>query len=284
MLDRDQEIVDNIQRVTRGDYAAGMADLAITAAYTAQVWAWGGFPCAELCVSADSKRVFDATNAVLGVMRRGTPLRYGLVHRHAMIDHLLQVQRPQRIVELAAGFSQRGAAMSADSDLDYVEVDLPEVVAHKRALLERTDAGRAVLARPNYRLVADDVATYQLPPADVVVAEGLMMYLGAAARHQLFTKAAGGAIGRLVFDLTLTNDEPAPGITGRLLDTAMKRFTNGRSFERDVRTRADMSAELRTAGFGRVDVIGAAEVARDWNLPHPDRRTPTVIFTADRDL
>jgi O-methyltransferase involved in polyketide biosynthesis len=257
-----------------------MADLAITALYTAEVWAWGGFPCAELFSSRDGKRVFDVTNAALRVMRRGTPLRYALVHRHAMIDTLVNAWRPRRVLELAAGLSQRGAAMS--DRLHYIEVDLPNVVAHKRQLLERSDAGRAVLARESYELVGGDVAAIDLPRADVVVAEGLLVYLDAAARRRLFAKVAAIDGVHFTFDLTPASEEPKPGISGRVLEAAMKRFTNGRTFERDARTREDVIAELRDAGFATAEAIAARDVATAWSLPHAERKTPTVVFSASR--
>ena len=259
-----------------------MGDLAITALYTAQVWAWGGFPCADLFASKDGKRVFDVTNAALGVTRRGTPLRYALVHRHAMIAHLVRTWQPRRVVELAAGLSQRGAAMSSDPQLHYLEVDLPGVVAHKRTLLERSADGRAVLARKNYELVEDDVERIELPRADVVIAEGLAMYLDAAARRRLFAKVAALHHVHFVFDLTPASEEPKPGMTGRVLEAAMKRFTNGRTFERDAHTRADVVAELRAAGFTTAEAIAARDVASAWSLPHAERATPTVVFTASR--
>ena len=259
-----------------------MGDLAITALYTAQVWAWGGFPSADLFASKDGKRVFDVTNAVLGVMRRGTPLRYALLHRHAMIDHLVRAWQPRLVTELAAGLSQRGAAMSIDPGLHYIEMDLPGVVTHKRGLLERSAAGRDVLARANYELVEGDVETLEMPAADVVIAEGLAMYLETAARRRLFAKVAALDGVRFVFDLTPTSEEPAPGMTGRVLEAAMKRFTNGRTFERDARTREDVLAELRAAGFDDVQAIAARDVATAWSLPHAERATPTVVFTASR--
>jgi len=259
-----------------------VSDLSITALYTSQVWAWGELPCAELLASRDGKRVFDVTNAVLGVMRRGTPLRYALLHRHAMIDHLVGAWHARRIVEVAAGLSRRGAALSADPAVEYVEIDLPDVIARKRQLLERSAAGRGVLARPNYALVAGDVTTIALPACDVVIAEGLVMYLDAAARRALFAKVAALTGVRFVFDLTPADEEPRPGVTGRLLEAAMKRFTKGRTFERDARTRDDVVGELRDAGFADARAIAASDVAAAWSLPHPQRVTPTVVFTASR--
>ena len=60
----------------------------------------------------------------------------------------------------------------------------------------------------------------------------------------------------------------------------MKRFTGGRAFERDARSRAQILGELRTAGFAEVTAIGARDVARAWQLPHAELVTPTVVFTA----
>jgi O-methyltransferase involved in polyketide biosynthesis len=46
----------------------------------------------------------------------------------------------------------------------YTELDLPPVVERKRDLLQRTDEGRAVLARPGLRLIEGDVETVALEP------------------------------------------------------------------------------------------------------------------------
>ena len=260
-----------------------MGDLSITAQYTSAVWAWGKLPCAELFATTDAQRVFDVTNAALAaatLLRPRTPLRIALLQRHAMIDHLLAEAAPARVLELAAGLSRRGAAVSADPAVHYVELDLPAVSAHKRTLLARTDAGRAVLARPNYELVAGDVADAVFPPAELVIAEGLLMYLDAPARARLFAKVAALGAARFVFDLTPRDEEPPPGLAGRALEAAMKRFTGGRSFEKDLRTRADVLRELRAAGFTEVAALGSADVARAWHLPYADQATPTVVFTA----
>lgn len=259
-----------------------MADLSITAQYTSAVWAWGGMECADLFITRDAQRVFDVTNAALAaatVLRPRTPLRYALLHRHVMIDHLVREAAPARVLEIAAGLSRRGAAFSADAGVHYVELDLPAVIAAKRALLERTPAGQAVLARGNLQLVAGDAAVAPFPASDVLVAEGLMMYLDASARAALFRKAAA-ATRLFVFDLTPQDEEPPPGLAGRALEAAMKRFTGGRSFERDARSRTQILDELRAAGFTEVQAIAAIEVAHAWELPHAERATPTVVFTA----
>jgi O-methyltransferase involved in polyketide biosynthesis len=264
------------------DTAGRMGDLSVTALYTSAVWAWAKLPCADLLASADAQRVFGVTNAALA-LRRGTPLRYALLHRHAMIDHIVRDAKPAHVLELAAGLSCRGAALTADPQLHYIEVDLPHVIAHKRRLLSRSDEGRAVLARPTFSLVAGDVTAIPLEPliADrtLVIAEGLVMYLDGPARRALFDKLAPLA-DQLVFDLTPASEEPAAGWSGRVLEAAMKRFTGGKTFERDARTREDVVAELRAAGFAEAEAFGSADVARAWSLPHAERRTPTVVFSA----
>lgn len=254
-------------------------DLTITALYTSQVWAWANLPHAELFATPDAKRVFDVTNAALALARK-PPLRFALLHRHAMIDHLARGAR--RILELAAGLSRRGATFSDDDRVHYVELDLPEVIARKRALLERTPEGRAVLARDNLELIGDDARTADLArfAPELVIAEGLAMYLDKPARRQLFERIRALGDVRLVFDLVPSGEEPAPGVAGRALEAAMKRFTGGKTFERDARARDDVLGELRAAGFADVAAHAPAEVARAWDLPHPERATTMVVFSA----
>lgn len=273
---------------------ANPGDLSVTALYTSQVWAWGGLSHAHLFASPDAKRVFDATNAALAAARmfdhRLAPLRHSLLHRHTMIDHLLRESGYRHVIELAAGFSRRGAAATSDAHVQYTELDLPHVVERKRELLQRTDEGRAVLARPGLRLVDGDVETVALEPfvrrdePVFVIAEGLMMYLAADARRRMFAKvrqlaATTGEL-RFVFDLTPTSEQSESGVAGRVLEAAIKRSTGGRGFERDARTRDDIVTALREAGFDDIEVVASSSVARGWNLPDPDRRTQVVLFVA----
>jgi O-methyltransferase involved in polyketide biosynthesis len=212
-------------------------------------------------------------------------LPHALLHRHTMIDHLLRESGCKRVLELASGLSRRGAAFS--DMLDYTEIDLPPVIDRKRALLERTDEGKAVLAR--LHLVGADVETADLaaqvkPEPLFVIAEGLMMYLTAPARQKLFARIRelGSIAGelRFVFDLVPTSEEPEPGAVGRALEVVMKKFTGGRTFERDARTRNDVLGELGAAGFVDARAIAASDVADAWHLPHPAHKTTMVVFTA----
>lgn len=268
-------------------------DLSVTALYTSQTWARAGLVGADLYDTEVSRRVYGVVNAVLGVARwfvRGAPsLPVGLVHRHTTIDAVLAQHAPATVLELAAGLSRRGAALSADPAVDVTEVDLPPVVAYKHALLERTEAGRAVLARPNLRRVPADVtatpldalATPRAPAA--VVAEGLLMYLQAPEQRALWARCAAWLApvgGVLVFDLLPVPEQPQAGWVGRVLGAMMKRFTGGKGFVVDTRTRADLLVELQAAGFDTVQAVVPAEVAASWGLPHAGEASAQVVFVA----
>lgn len=281
-------------------------DLSVTALYTAGAWSWGALPCADLVADHDTARVFRVVNAALAVARffrlKAAPLAPSLLHRHAAIDHLVEAwsrdganaraSRRLRVLELAAGLSRRGITFSRDPAITYIEVDQPGVLAKKRALLERTDVGRAALARPNFRLVSGDVTTLALDDVCApdgaplfVIAEGLMMYLDADAQRALCravaARLARGGGGRFVFDFVPPSEQPPAGRVGRALEWLMKRFTRGQSFARDTRTRADTASDVIACGFDRVEALDPRDVAHRWNLPHPDAATQQLVFIAD---
>ena len=271
-------------------------DLSVTALYTSATWAWAGLSGAELLASPESRRVFDSTNGALALARpfqkEPRSLQHALVHRHAMLDHLLRASGARQVVELAAGLSRRGVAFSADPSTRYTEVDLEHVLGHKRRLLERTPEGRAVLERPNLRLVARDVVQSELDdlvtPGEplFVLAEGLLVYLQPEEQRALWRKVrglldrAGG--GGFAFDLVPSSEEPEPGAAGKALGWMMKRFTGGKTFERDARSRGDIAAELGDAGFSGVEMIEPAAVAAAWSLPFADVPTRQLVFAGRR--
>lgn len=272
-------------------------DLTVTALYTSQVWRWGRLACAELFDLPAARVVFRLTNAFLWVLRafrwRLRSLKHSLLHRHTFIDALLRRSGARRVLELAAGLSRRGAAFTAEPGIAYTEVDLPPVVAAKRALLARSPSGAAIAHRPNWRLAEGDVTALDVPalaalaPAGgdglFVIAEGLCMYLAAPQQRTLFERVrallAGGG-GTFVFDLVPAVEEPPPGLLGRALGWLMKRFTGGRTFERDQRTRDDIVRELHAAGFETVAAVEPGAVAREYDLPYPRTKTQQLVFVA----
>lgn len=256
-------------------------DLSVTALYTSGTWSWASFPGADLLASPEAARVFGVTNVVLRIaslFASGPSLRHSLVQRHALVDHL--TRDATDVLELAAGLSRRGTHRSADADVRYVEVDLPHVVERKEELLARTEAGRAVLGRTNFRRVGGDIAELDLEPLlgpdTTVIAEGLLMYLDAPAQQALFRRLVGH---RFVFDLVPPAEQPDVGWVGRLLGRVMRVFTGGAGFIEDRRTREDVVADLRAAGFDEVRVT-TPEDEDGFDCPHRGERTQTVVFVA----
>jgi O-methyltransferase involved in polyketide biosynthesis len=257
------------------------ADLSVTALYTNGAWAWARLPGAELLVDKDGTAVFNVTNFVLALpaaLRRAPSLRCSLVQRHVMIDRL--IAGAEDVLELAAGLSRRGVYTSGH-DVRYTEVDRAPVISRKRALLERTEAGRAALARPSFRLVAGDVT--DVPLADLVtappgaplhvIAEGLMMYLDAEQQRALWRRVHAlfaGRSGLFVFDLV----PAAERMRSRVFGGLMKAATKGGSLRQDARTREDIAGELREIGFA-VELLEPRDVP---DLPHRDVRTQQLLF------
>ncbi len=268
-------------------------DLSVTALYTSETWRWGGFDGAELLATQEARVVFRITNFVLGLVRlvrwNIPSLRHSLVHRHTMIDHLVRECGTLQVLELAAGLSRRGSSFSKDTRQSYVELDLPGLVAKKRELFARSEEGKLVLQRSNYRIAAGDIESTELDSLVdvsqpvVVVAEGIFMYLKQPVQRDIWHRIAE-LVGMhpsstFMFDLVPACEQPRPGVLGRLLERAMKRFTGGRAFEVDQRTRHDLVAELRRAGFSQVELYEPANVAAAWKLPFPRRRTQVLLFS-----
>ncbi|MGC9968663.1 MAG: class I SAM-dependent methyltransferase [Minisyncoccia bacterium] len=137
--------------------------------------------------------------------------------RYKLINRLLAENKTNQILELAAGLAGRGLAMAEeDPSLQYVEVDLPVMAAHKRELLQNLfSKGKA---KPQSNLHVEDgdaldensllAATRHFKSGPIsVVNEGLLRYLNfdeksAVARnvHALLEKFGGAWI---TSDITL---------------------------------------------------------------------------------
>ncbi len=274
--------------------SAKMNDLSVTALYTSAAWSWGRLPNADLFDHRDARRVFAVVNAVLGIARPfiglRTALPIALLHRHTLIDALLRTSGAEQVLELAAGLSRRGVTFTADPRIAYFEIDYPEVIATKRALLERTAYGRSAVRRTNFHLAGADVLTASLdalcPPSSgalFVIAEGLVMYLDADAQRTLGRSVASrlaASGGTFVFDFVPPGELPPPGPVGRGLDWAMRRWTGGKGFARDERSREQVVADLLACGFDTASAIEPHDVAHAWGLPYPDAATQQLVFVA----
>ena len=269
--------------------------LGVTALYTSQAWIQGGLPEASLFDTRAGQAVYHTTNAIYGLarwLRPGmSPILAGLLHRHLMIDHLLDLQDPSQVLELAAGLSARGARYCANGR-PYIEVDLPPVIQAKVDLLQRSPRGRDITARPNLRRVAGDVTRLNLAglldptSSALVIAEGLHMYLDVATQRRLWGAIAHalgrGAGGAFVFDHFRRSPSQRPGPIASAVLRTMRTWQRHIGFRPDRRPRKALERDLHAAGFDRVEIFRSQDVAHRWGLPHARVPTDTVLFLAHR--
>jgi O-methyltransferase involved in polyketide biosynthesis len=265
----------------------GKDNIPPSALYTAATWRWGNLPGADLVTPPNARPVFRVVNAYLSLYRLLNPgwhsLRHTLLHRHAGIEHLLRGSNCAQVIEIAAGFSPRGSAISADPAIRYFEVDLPPVIAAKRALLRTTPAGQTVLRRENLALLEGDVTAMEwnrfAACPSFVITEGLMMYFDRATQMKIWRDIAEFLRtnrGEYVFDYLPAPDEPRRSFAGRLL--SRMRGAQGRAFACDGRDRHDIADDLRAAGFKRIAIHPSADFARAWNLPHAKAHTRVILY------
>lgn len=270
-------------------------NIPVSALYTSATWHWGRLPCADLVMPKGAAALFHVVNAYMVLYRWINPakfsLQHTLLHRHTAINRLLAQSNCEQVIEIAAGFSPRGSMASANSAVDYFEIDLPDVVALKGRQLQSTTAGSAVLARENFKLCPGDVTQLNFDefPArrSFIITEGLMMYFNRAAQMQIWRRIADCIAsngGEYVFDYIPIDDEPSRSSLGSALSRLRDKLfakqlrEKGPTFAYDERTRMQVADDLRAAGFQQVELYNSAEIAREWNLPHSDIKTRVILY------
>jgi O-methyltransferase involved in polyketide biosynthesis len=246
-----------------------------TAHYTGYVWARHGLSHPELRtlegrVLFESLRPVNTFNSMLG---RGSLEEY-LLARHRAIDVLLEraieEQAITQVIEIAAGLSARGWRFSIRyPDLDYVEADLPDMVARKRAALARID-GRS----SQHRLVEldalresgpDSLAAVagELDPSRglAVITEGLLGYLPTDQVKQIWRRVSGTLAGfdrgRYISDVHLSSLQT---IEVRAFRVLLGAFVRGR-VHLHFRDPGEVVDALEAAGFAHAEVRPAFAVA-----------------------
>ena len=116
--------------------------------------------------------------------------------RHKSLSVMIRRARAQQVLELAAGLSTRGLALTSDPKLRYVETDLPEPVTEKHELLAAISRRHRLLPRNNLRVTAADaldrdqllqIATTHMQAGlrAVIVHEGLLQYLSSSETEKV---------------------------------------------------------------------------------------------------
>lgn len=263
-------------------------NIPVSAMYTSATWSWGKLPCAELVLPEGAKLLFRVVNAYMRFYRWLNPqkfsLQHTLLHRHTAINQLLKNAGCAQVIEIAAGFSPRGSMVSADPAIQYFEVDMPEVVAHKRAQLQTTSEGAKVLARDNFSLRAGDVTELdflQFPQQrSFVITEGLMMYFKRDEQLRIWRNIAQHIArcgGEYVFDYIPLDDEPPRSFIGEKLSRLRLRWQK-QTYAYDERTRLQIADDLRLAGFNHVEIYSSASIASEWKLPAGNVPTRVIIY------
>lgn len=266
-------------------------NIAVSALYTAATWHWAGLANAGTVTPANAHGVFRLVNAYMAFYRWLNPqtyaLPYQLLHRHSAIDYLLRQSGCQRVIEVACGFSPRAASFSADPACQYVEMDLPAMIAHKRAQLAGSAEGQAILARKNLQLRAGDITTHDFTAdasdaATVVITEGLMMYFKREQQLPIWQSIAGllqRTDGVYLFDYIPLSEEPPRSWLGRVLHHVRVHWLGiAGDFAYDDRDRDAVAADLRSCGFGDVQCHVTGEVAEAWGLPSSEVPSHTLIY------
>ena len=112
-------------------------------------------------------------------------------NRYLSVDQLLSDLRVTNILELSSGYSFRGLDKTRDSNCNYIDTDLPDVISTKKEIVDelRTDNHKGVLEILPLNALDEDqfrkVVT-RFPAGNIVIInEGLLMYLSATEKEVL---------------------------------------------------------------------------------------------------
>lgn len=170
--------------------------ISITAHYTAQIWvrnkdawAWRFDTSKGRLMYHASKPLFDAMTWV-GLT---TPPEF-CVQRHRIMDARLPDLAPVQIIELAGGLSPRCLAYAQKWGVPCVDVDLPNMVQAKRAMLgddvpeHYHQAALDLIASDDYAADLQGVLVQGAPT--VVITEGILSYFSVDYQQRIFDKIA----------------------------------------------------------------------------------------------
>lgn len=263
-------------------------NIPVSALYTSATWHWGKLPCSDLVLPAGATALFRTVNFYMVLYRWLNPqkfsLQHTLLHRHTAINRLLVNAACTQVIEIAAGFSPRGSMISEDPSVNYIEVDMPEVVELKHKQLLSSADGKRVLARKNFTLQSGDATRLNFSEfpqqPSFVITEGLMMYFKRDQQLDIWRAIAShinACGGEYIFDYIPLDDEPPRSLPGKFC-SAVRSLWLKPTYAYDGRTRMQIADDLRSAGFKNVDVYSSDEIAREWCLPKSDIPTRVIIY------
>jgi O-methyltransferase involved in polyketide biosynthesis len=269
---------------------ASDARISPTAHYTSTVWFRNGMshPALTSRLGRVLYRTLQPMNYLHLRLSRAANLEMTLLARHRIIDHLLaeaiESGKVRQVIEIAAGLSPRGyrfARRYAGTGLRYLEGDLPEMAAHKRAAL--ADAG---LLGANHDVVHLDALTADGPASlaavvaerldatkgTAIITEGLTGYLDRASLEGMWRRfarvLAGFRHGVHYADLFLGGDTRM--LSAAAFAVLLGAFVRGK-LHLHYRDPGDAEVALHDAGFGEVKLHVPAEFRTELDLPGVER-------------
>jgi O-methyltransferase involved in polyketide biosynthesis len=270
------------------------AKIAPTAHYTAYVWHRLRLPYADAYATRQGAALYWSLRAAgewIADAAPGVPsMTQYLALRHLTIDHALASIAPDRVVEIGAGLSRRGTTFALDHGVDYVELDLPHMTAHKRATIARRFRGAIgeQLARKlsvvERDLLSDDfgdwlATTLRGAERPAVIAEGVMGYFPRPERLAI-TRAVRAALapagGAFLCDLRAREGGRAVAWAVRAVKGGIMLLTRGRGAAEDFASDEDVRAFFADAGFRASAPVDARKVP---GTPKVD--SPAKVWRAD---
>lgn len=135
----------------------------------------------EIFDSVEKIRMKSGAPEVLDELKK--PERSPLFEaRYKLVSRLLLESNTSQVLEIASGLSPRGLVMSSDKDVHYVEIDLPEVAATKKEIVDALAPARANLfLEEGDALRGNDLlkvcAHFERTKPLAIINEGLLAYL-----------------------------------------------------------------------------------------------------------
>ena len=158
----------------------GSGAVGYTAVWTAYLRSFSDIPLSKELYELLSKREYG--QQAVALQEPSIAPQYEA--RYKILTKLLLESGIDQVLELAAGFSGRGMTLTEKYPLRYVELDLPDVIAEKRSLVDTLRKGKLAatlqLVAGNALNQADmerAVAEFNPEKPTIILNEGLLRYL-----------------------------------------------------------------------------------------------------------
>jgi len=264
--------------------------IAPTAYYTSYVWHRIGMPYASLFATRRGAALFWSFRLSGEWIATATPRLPSMTEyleiRHRLIEHRLGELEPDRVVEIGSGLSRRGITWAADHGVDYVEVDLPHMIAAKqRRIAERASAALRGKLDGRLRFASHDVLAPSFTDflageldgaaRPVVIAEGLLGYFAldertriASSVREALARVGGGSF---LCDLRAREGGAPVAAAATVLRAGIRLVTRGRGAREDFPSLEAVRRFFAAAGFDRAEPVAQSLLPHLAHVTSPGR-------------